>query len=247
MTDFFDITSIILVLSFSVSLGFFIKWFYLLVKIRSKANDTVSKACRHCMEAACTFFSVCIASAAVVIIATDWDAILASYFFEDYFYYFVIFISTLVFILFFRVLAPVFLGIYVLYCAVFAFLLIHSYSMIPKDYSFELSQGESLEFQTLTISYRNLLPLPRYWMSMPIVSSGDVSTVQEEEIFSYSISKVGEDSLLSTAIKMFSSLMLETNSHTEIIRIDGFLIQGEESKIELSVHVQDSKIIYETF
>ncbi len=247
MNVFFDIASSVFVISFAFALGFFVKWLFLFSKNRSLKNDSLARSGRHCMEACCVFCSLSVASVAFILIGTPWQSIMRDFSFESYFFYTVIFLSSFAFVAFFRVLAPIIISIYVLYCFVFAFLLIQSYAALPERFSVSVPQGSIVEFQTVTLSYKNLLPLPRQWVSDPIVIDLD-SSVEESNmtIFRKSIDAFGKDSFVANIIIMLSSLILDQDIGVEIIRIDEFIDQNDTKSVEFSVFVENSTIVVDS-
>ncbi len=247
MTDFFDIVSIVFTFSLALSFGFFCKWLLLLIKKRALTADIFVHTRRHCMEASCIFLSICIACIAVILIWTQWQSILAVYTLKDYMYYFVVFFATYICIVFFRVLAPVFLGLYVLYCVIFAFLLFHSYSTLPKDFTVEASQGESVAFHSVILSYKNLFPLPRYWVSAPIVSTQIENASNTSILFAQSIEQFGENSFGSKAIVLLSSLIIEKDTGFQTNYVE---ISAENSLLQTvnySVYGKNASIQVESF
>ncbi len=248
MSDFFDILSIAFVFGFSLAVGFLVKWFYLFLKGFSHPGEKLFKARRHCMEASCVFFSICIACLACILIWTPWNTIVQRFEIEDYAYYFVIFFSMFIFIVFWKALAPIFVGLYVLYCSLFAALFIHSYSALPQNYDITVSENESLEFYAVSLSYKNLLPFSRYWVTVPTaVADGTISETAKHELFAHSIDYFGESSQISSAIRLFSSLILEKDIRLERYNISDFPNQANETELNVTLSVKDSRVVYESY
>ncbi len=248
MNVFFDIGSSVFVISFALALGFFVKWFFLLIKNRSSKSDSLARAGRHCMEACCVLCSLSIASIAFILIGTPWQSIMSNYSLENYFFYSVIFLSCFTFVVFFRVLAPIFIAIYVLYCSAFAFLFTHSYAAFPENFSVAVAQGDIIELQTVTLSYKNLLPLPRHWVSAPTII--DQSPTKEDPntiLFRKSINDFGETSFVSRIIIMLSSLILDQDRGVETILLDDFTAPNNTGTLEISVYVENLEVVVTSF
>ncbi len=239
MSDLFDIVSIILVISIALTFGFLVKWLLLCFFKRVEKGTPLWHKKRHFMEACCVFFSVCIACVAVILIATNWKVIFNNFLPEDILYYSVLFSAFFIATILFRVLAPVILGIYVIYCGIFAVLFIHSYSSLPKDFAISVSEGEVVMCQTVTLSHKNLLPFSRYWVSDPkIISSTDTS----EALFANSVDKFGSESVIGGVINLFSSLILEKDVGVKPLFIENNTTGTETTDRYFSVIVENSII-----
>ncbi len=243
MNDFFDIVSIIATVSFGLSLGFFLKWLFLIWKNRVSNNSKLTRKCRHYMEAFCIFFSLVIACVAVILIATKVQTFIDSFSVEDVFYYSVLFITILISVLFFRILAPVICGFYILYCGIFAFLFFHSYSVLPKEFTHEATEGYSVELQAVVLSTKNLLPLPRHWISEPRVLLQSDYTQHSIQIFQSSIDTFGIDSVASKAIIMLSSLIVEKDVGLQTVRLEHTPAESDSTVTTFFVHVEKSTVL----
>ncbi len=246
MNDFFDGMSILLAASIACTIGFFLKGIYLKLKNRTWKSSIVVRSSRHYMEASCVSLSVGIASVACILIGSPWQEIVNNFAVEDYFYYSVIFLATFMLALFFRALAPVFLGLYVVYCAIFAALFIHSYSILPKDFSLSISQDDVVAINTVSLSNKNLLPMPRKWVADPLVVQEVGIVAQNERLFDYSISYYGETSVISKIITMISSLIIEKDVIVNTHYLDNSS-ESTQSMIRVKVYIDDLSIAVETF
>ncbi len=247
MNDLFDIVSVILAVSIALTLGFFLKWFFLLIKNVRKKNTGVVTKKRHAMEACCVCLSIAIASVAVILIWTEWQSILCNLSFEDMLYYVVLLLSFLISVVFFRVLAPVMLGLYALYCCVFLLLLVNSYTALPKDFSVEVSQGESVEFQSLTLSYKNLLPMPRYWVNVPVATAQSESSLDNSIIFAPLIEQFGKESFVTKIIVLLSSLVMEKEVGFKTMRVEASSDNTLSKTFNFSLYGKNSVIQVESF
>lgn len=224
MNDLFDILSLLCVVSLSVGLALFLQWIFSLIKTRDFPHMFSRKRhyrCSTCIEGFCVCFSVSIASLAAILIFIPWQSIFNTFTRLDNLYYILLFFSAFVVVFFFRVLAPVAISIYILYVVVFALLFVHSYSPSPKNVDMEIAEPSTVSVYAITISFKNLLPLPRHWISDPIIQNITETEVETDvekndfSLFSPVIELVGADSLFATVIESLSSLIIDTNSKIE--------------------------------
>ena len=191
---FFEYLFILFVISISFSCAFIVRSFIWLAKKNVGGGGILAGNCSHSVVLLCVSLSIAILCVAVFLTMLDWAACLKTIDIADFFYYCVLFWLIFICTVFFKVLAPVFLGLYILYCGIFAFLYIDSYDVAQAD---TIPHADSVHL--ITISPKNLLPLPQQWQS----------TNDDSELFSNSIEKFNSVPFLQDSIRFISSLIIK--------------------------------------
>ena len=190
--EFFELLTIIFVITASLSCAFFFRLIIWTVKKNTGGGGVLVGSCRHSLVLLCVSLSVAIICVAVFFTKADWKDFIYSISITDLFYYGVLFALFFIPTLFFKVLAPVFLSLYILYCGIFSFLFIDSYDI--QNESITIKQNN---VSIISISPKNLLPLPQKWQSDEL----------DAELFSKTIEKC-DYSVLQNAIRFISSLII---------------------------------------
>ncbi len=190
--NLFEIVSIIFVISFSLSCAFFVRLIIWCCKKKVGGGGALVGSCKNSLVLLCISLSISIVSVAIFFVVIDWEEILTVLELSDYFYYAILFFVIFTATVFFKALMPLFIGLYVLYCGIFIYLFIDSYDIVTKD--------TSKNANVITISTKSLLPLPRNW----VVENSD-----EERLFSTTLEKVKDSSLLYNSICLLSSMIIK--------------------------------------
>ncbi len=190
--EFFELLTIIFVITISLSCAFFFRLIIWTVKKNVGGGGILVGSCKNSLVLLCVSLSISIICVAVFFTMLDWDKCIASIHTGDLFYYGVLFAIFFIPTVFFKVLAPVFLALYILYCGIFAFLFIDSYDVYNQSVTTMQHTGE-----IISISPKNLLPLPQKWQSAEI----------DTELFSETIKKC-EYPMFQNAIRFISSLII---------------------------------------
>ena len=184
---FFEYLAIVFIISISLSCAFFVRWLVWLAKKSVGGGGVLVGRCKNSLVLLCISLSSSIICVSLFFIVLDWKTCLNTIDFTDLFYYSVLFALVFIPTVFFKLLAPVFLALYILYCGIFTFLFIDSYDIATENAT-----------TVISISPKNLLPMPQNWQS----------TQDESELFSKSIEKFNSVPFLQDSIRFISSLML---------------------------------------
>ncbi len=248
MTDLFDLLSIFFVVSFAVSIACLFSWLKLHVSGKYVSSDSAYKMYRRWMEFFCIALSVAIACIATLLIATDWQFILSTFSLIDGTYYTILFLLSFSITLFFKILIPVIIPLYVIYYGFFMFLFINSYSTLPQEYVVTVSSGDIVCVQGVTLSYKNLLPLPRYWVS-DVVFLEDDSQIGKKStmLFSKTISELNDGSVLQRIVILASSMIMQGPELQKQFIVYGDDLNVSEKDVTLSFYKQNSVMTLETY
>ena len=186
--ELFEYLTIIFVISVSLSCAFFIRLVIWLAKKSVGGGGILVGSCRHSLVLLCISLSISIICISIFFTIMDWKLCLETINLVDCFYYCVIFAIFFIPTVFLKVLAPVFLGLYILYNGIFTFLFIDSYDIANENTA-----------TIITISPKNLLLLPQDWQS----------TDEKTELFSKSIEKFDSVPVLQDSIRFISSLIIK--------------------------------------
>ncbi len=247
MNDLFDIAFIVFVGCIAFTVAFFIKWVIFLIKNARVKSTAFSKINRHYIEVFCVLISLVIASVSVILTATPWQGLVSNFVLEDYLYIFVLFFSSFFIVMFFRALAPVFLGIYIVYCSLFLFLFVQSYSTIPQKIILPANNGSPIALQVVTISYKNLLPLPRKWVSEPYAISEN--TAYNTEITSLFGKKIhnNDETVFSSFVALLESIILEKDVRVQELILSDYVTNENNEETTILVDFENSNVVVTAF
>ncbi len=248
MMDLFDLLSMCTVISLSIAMASLTSWIRFFVHKPHKNAVVGYKVCRRWIEVFCIALSVSITSFTIVLVLTDWQLILAGFTLLDSTYYITLFCLSYVIVLFYKILLPVLLPLYAIYCVFFLILLSVSYSAVPQEQEITIPFGGTAIVQGVTISYKNLLPLPRHWVSeAEIVIDADEVDFKEITVFSRALTKFNIDSFMYKVINIASELIIYDPKSVQLFFIseaDG--LHEVESKKVLFFE-ESSQISFEVF
>lgn len=191
--NLFDILFIIFIVSCSLSCGFFVRLIIWSAKKKVGGGGYLVGSCKNSFVLLCISLSIVAVCIAVFFTVDNWEVYLNSIQYDDIFYAIVVLILFFIPTVFLKSLAPVFIGIYIIYCSVFSFLFIDSYNVVKED---TIIADNS---EVIAISYKNLLPLPSEWVS---------ESKNSDVLFEKTLERCKESPFLYNSICLISSLII---------------------------------------
>lgn len=229
MNDLFDILSLLCTVSLSTGLALIILWLFTFIQKTDAAYVHPNKKKPRYIEWYSVLLSLAIILLTAIIIFTPWQSILSTFKQPDYLYYIILFFTTFTIVLFFRVLAPIAISTYLLYIITFATLLNHSYSNTPQTHTIQITEPTTITTYSITLSIKNLLPLPRHWLTEPSINNPQSNF----SLFTPTIESFKPDSIIAAIIKSTASLIIRTDNTIQQLTVT--LEPPDEQTVEFSI------------